>query len=271
MRKFVAIPAITLATLSGSAFAEGLHDQFWGELSYFYPTINSTARLDATATARPGSSITLEDELDLADRKGTPYFSLGMRIGQNWRIEFEYYKLDRSSSKTLTRNIDWGDSTYPVGVQVDSSFDTTVYRLTGGYSFYKTPVAEVGGALGLHVTDFKTALSGQASGPGGTTTFQREANDALVPLPTLGLYGAYAFTDQFQVRGRVDYLTLKYDQYDGSLVNFLVAFDWRFSKNWGVGAGYRYVDYKLSADDPDFRGEVNYKFKGPTLFLTAGF
>ena len=271
MRKIVIATASVLATVSGPTFAEGLHDTFWGELSYFYPTINSTARLDATATARPGSSITLEDELDLADRKGTPYVSLGMRLAERWRIEFEYYRLDRSSSKTLSREIDWGDNTYPVGVRVDSTFDTTVYRLTGGYSFYKTPVAEAGAALGLHVTDFSTALSGQASGPGGTTTFQREANDALVPLPTLGLYGAYAVTDQFQVRGRIDYLTLKYDEYDGSLVNFLVAFDWRFSKNWGVGVGYRYVDYKLQANDSDFRGEVHYKFKGPTLYLTAGF
>lgn len=265
-----ALAATTLACLSTAALAETPQDTYWGELSYFYPTIDSTARLDVTGTRRPGSSIRLEDELDLADRKGTPYVTLGMRLGQDWRIEFEYYRLDRSASHTLSRNIDWGDVTFPVGVRLDSTFNTSVYRLTGGYSFYKTPQAEAGGALGLHVTEFKSALSGQGLGPSGAG-FQREARDTLVPLPTLGLYGSWMFTPQLQVRGRVDYLSLNYNEYDGSLINTLVALDWRFAKNWGVGVGYRYVDYKVEATSSKWTGEINYKFRGPTLFVNAGF
>jgi hypothetical protein len=73
------------------------------------------------------------------------------------------------------------------------------------------------------------------------------------------------------LRGRVDYLSLEYDEYDGSLINWLAAVDWRFAKNWGAGIGYRFVDYKLNVTKREFYGEVNYRFKGPTLFLNAAF
>src|SRR5512139_344440 len=125
--------AAALLCWSATASAEAPQDRFWAGLEYFYPTISSTARIDATATARPGSEIRLEDELDLADRKGTPYINLGMRLGENWRIEFEYYSLKRDSTKTTTRQIDWGDITFPVNTTVNTKFDSTIYRITGGW------------------------------------------------------------------------------------------------------------------------------------------
>jgi hypothetical protein len=271
LQRMVLSGALVLSALPGAALAEHPQDSFWGELAYFYPTIDSTARLDLTATARPGSTIRLEDELDLDERKGTPYLTLGMRLGDRWRLEFEYYELNRSASKTLTRQIEWGDSTFPVGVQIDSTFDTTVYRFTGGYSFIKDQTAEAGVGFGLHITDFTTALSGVGNGPNGSASFQSEKRDTLVPLPTLGLFGAYKVSDQLSLRGRVDFLSLKYEDYDGKLVNWMASIDWRFARNWGAGIGYRYVDYQLEATSSDFRGEINYNFKGPTLFLNAAF
>lgn len=271
VRKVPLLAALAVSALPGAALAEQPQDVFWGELAYFYPTISSTARLDLTATARPGTVIKLEDDLDLDDRKSTPYFTLGMRLGDRWRLEFEYYELNRSGSRTLTRQIDWGDSTFPVGVTIDSTFDTTVYRFTGGYSFIKDQTAEAGVGFGLHITDFTTSLSGIGSGPNGSVAFQNEKRDTLVPLPTVGLYGTYKVSDQVSLRGRVDFLSFKYDDYDGRLINWMASVDWRFAKNWGAGVGYRYVDYKLDASNPDFRGEINYNFKGPTIFLNAAF
>lgn len=259
--------AAALLCWSATASAEGPQDQFWAGLEYFYPTISSTARIDATATARPGTEVKLEDELDLSDRKGTPYINLGMRLGENWRIELEYYSLKRDATKTLTRQIDWGDITFPLNTTVNTQFDSTVYRITGGWSFLKNQQAEAGLGFGLHITDFTTQLSGTVAGVG----FQREAHDALVPLPTVGLYGSYFVAPQVLLRGRVDFLSLKYQDYDGRLMNWMGAVDWRVTKNFGVGVGYRYVDYKLEATKSDFTGEVQYKFRGPTIYVNGAF
>jgi hypothetical protein len=269
--RIVRAAAVALCSLPGAALAELPQDVVWGELSYFYPEISSTARLDLTATARPGTEIRLEDELDLDDRKSTPYLTLGMRLGDRWRLGFEYYELNRSSSKTLTRQIDWGDVSFPLGAQIDTTFDTTIYRFSGGYSFVRDAASEAGVSFGLHITDFTTALAGIGNGPRGTSTFHDEKRDTLVPLPTGGLYGTFKLSDQWALRGSVDLLSFKYDEYDGRLLNWLAAIDWRFAKNWGAGIGYRYVDYKLEAESSDFRGEINYKFKGPTFFINAAF
>ncbi|HSB22020.1 MAG TPA: outer membrane beta-barrel protein [Burkholderiaceae bacterium] len=263
--------AAALACGSVTAFAEGPQDRYWFGLEYFYPTISSTAHIDATATARPGTTINLEDELDLTDRKGTPYINLGMRLGENWRIEFEYYDLKRTANKTLTRDINWGDTTYLAGANIESKFDSTVYRLVGGWSWLRNQQAEAGLAFGLHVTDFKTQLSGTGTGILTGTSFQRESHDALVPLPTVGLYGSYLIAPQVILRGRVDFLSLKYQDYDGRLMNWMGGVDWRVTKNFGIGAGYRYVDYKLEATKSDFTGEVRYTFKGPTLYINGAF
>ncbi len=263
--------AAVLACSASSALAEMPQDRFWAGLEYFYPTVSTTARFDATATARPGTTISLEDELDLKDRKGLPYLDLGMRLGENWRIEFEYYKLDRTGTKTLTRQIDWGDTTFPIGATVSTTFDSTIYRLTGGWSFVKNQQAEVGLGFGLHITDFKTLISGQGNGVLTGFGFQTEGHNQTVPLPTLGLYGTYMATPQLALRGRVDYLSLNYQDYDGRLMNWMAVVDWRFAKNFGMGAGYRYVDYKVSATKTNFNGQVQYTFKGPTIFVNMGF
>ena len=263
--------AAMLACASTGAVAETPQDNFWGSLEYFYPTITSTVRIDATATARPGSSIRLEDDLDLDDRKGTPYLGLGMRLGERWRLELEYYALKRTATKTISRQVDFGDVSFPVGAQLTSEFNSTIFRATGGYSFYKEPNAEAGVGFGLHITDFTTQLSGQGTGVLTGAGFQREAHDALVPLPTVGLYGSYKLTDMLMLRGRVDFLSLNYGDYDGRLINWLAALDWRFSKNVGAGVGYRYVDYRVDATKSDFTGEVKYAFKGPTIFVNMGF
>lgn len=263
--------AAALALGSVSAMAEAPTDRYWAGLEYFYPTISSTAHIDATATQRPGTSVSLEDNLDLSDRKGTPYVDLGMRLGENWRIEFEYYALNRSSTRVLDRQINWGDTTFPVGATVSSTFDSTIYRLTGGWSFIKTQQAEAGFGFGLHMTDFKTKLQGQGTGILTGAGFQTEGHNAFAPLPTVGLYGTYVVAPQVMVRSRIDFLSLKYQDYDGRLVNFMAAVDWRFAKNVGAGLGFRYVDYKLDATKSNFTGEVRYKFKGPTIFVNAGF
>jgi hypothetical protein len=252
------------------ARAETPQDSHWVQLEYFRPNVNSSARLDASATVR-GTTLDMERDLGLAHSQGTPYFLLGTRLGQPWRLEFEYYQLRRSGARSLNRDVQWGDATFPLATTIDAHFNTTIYRLTGGWSFIRTNQAELGAALGLHVTDFDLGLAGQVAGAATAASFQQVRRDQLVPLPTIGAYGSYQVAPQWTVQGRVDYLSLNYQNYDGKLVNSLAAVDWRFSRNFSVGAGYRYVKYTLGLSKPDFDGEADYRFKGPIVYIAAGF
>jgi len=253
---------------SASAWAERPTDQYWLQLHGFWPSIESTARADALATSRPGTELSLEDDLGLSDREALPAVLMGMRFFDNWRLDFEYYSLKRDASRVTDREINFGDTTFDLSTQLNSSFESSVYRLTVGYSFIKSQEMDLGVALGLHVTDFELILSG-SNNLGGAA--RRQAQDALAPLPTIGLYGTYAISPAFGVRARADLLSFSYGDYDGSLTNVELAVDWRFHPNFSVGAGYRYVNYELEASSSSWKGEVNYKFSGPILFVEAAF
>jgi len=239
-----------------------LQDRWTFQLGAYIPSVDTTASLNNSA-GTVGTSVSFEDDLGFSDRKTLGSFLAGVRLGERWKIEFEYFALDRSNSGAINRTINWGDKTYPVNTVVAGEFDSTVYRLSGGYSFVKNDQAEMGVALGLFVTDFTASLS--ATGVGGQT------GDTLAPLPTIGLYGAYAFSPRWLLSGRVDYFSLNYGDYNGSLVNVTAGIDYRFHRNFGVGAGYRYVDYDVDITKSSYNGNVTYKFSGPTVYAVASF
>ena len=240
----------------------GLQDRLTLEVGVYAPEINTTAHLYST-TFGAGTSISFEDDLGLDDRKTNVSILGKLRLGDRWRIEGEYFALERSGSRTITRTINWGGDVYPIGVTVSSEFDSDIYRLSGGYSFIKDAQAELGVALGLHITDFTASLAG--------TNIAKRTGDALAPLPTIGLYGSYAFTPRWLLSGRVDFFSFNYNDYDGSLVNLTAAIDYRFTRNFGVGLGYRYVDYDLEVTKSSFSGGVKYEFSGPVLYLVGSF
>ena len=265
-----AVPALLGLTMCSLAAAQdaswnvhpALQDRWNFQLGAFFSKVDTSAHLNSSTRAL-GTQISFENDLGFSDSKTVPSFLGSVRLGDRWKIEGEYLALNRSSSAAIGRTINWGDKTYTFGTVVSSDFDSDIYRLSAGYSFVKDDKAELGVALGLHVTDFKLSLN--ASGIGGQT------GDTLAPLPTIGVYGAYAFTPRWLLSGRVDYFSLNYQDYDGRLLNFSAGVDYRFARNFGVGAGYRYVDYDLTATKTKFEGGVNYNFKGPMLYLVGSF
>jgi len=266
-RTALAVSGMLVASVAGGADTSWkvhpyLTDKWSFQLGVYYPDVSTTARLDNSATGR-GTEVDFEQDLDLTDRKALGNLFASVRLGERWRIEAEYFALNRSGTRAISKTINWGNITFPVNAAVSSSFDSDIYRLSAGYSFVKDNQKEFGAALGLFVTDFKASLA--------TINLGSSASDALAPLPTVGVYGAYAFTPRWLISGRVDYFSLNYEQYDGSLTNVQAAVDYRFTRHFGVGLGYRYVDYSLDSSKSSWTGNIEYKFQGPTLFGIASF
>ena len=266
----LAAGALGALALTTPVRAQGLEDRYWFEAQAYWPDVDTTVSV-AGPNGVVGTTIDLESDLDLSDRKTLPAFLAGARIGERWSLIGEYYGLDRSGSASTNRDINFDDVTYSAGATLSSGFDTKVYRAAVGYSFIKSDRAELGASLGLHVTQFKLSISGEGHVGGAAVQSQLRKRDALAPLPTLGLFGAYQITPRLVVGGRVDYLSLKVGDYDGRLVNTEARLSYRVIQNVAIGAAYRYVDYDLNIDKERWQGELAYKFKGPALFLQAIF
>jgi len=268
----VSAPVLGLALLLAQpAFAQQRDDGYWVHIAGYRPSIESTGRSDVLVGSTPGTTVRFEDELGLAARKTLPWFAAGARLGQDWRVELEYFSLRRDGTNTISRDITWSGTTYPASATLSTLFDSDILRLSAGWSFLRTEQTEIGAVLGLHTTRFRIKLGAQAAVGGATAGAQAEAREATVPLPTLGLYGRHDFARDWSVQGRADYFTLSYGDYSGGLLNVMAGLGYSISDNAGVALGYRYVDYTVDITKPRWLGSIEYRFSGPFVSLQVGF
>jgi len=100
---------------------------------------------------------------------------------------------------------------------------------------------------------------------------QTRRKDFLAPLPTVGVYGTFEVMPHVTINARADYLSLGVGDYDGSILNAQAAVSYRFTDNFGIGVGYRYVDYGLDVEKDTYVASFDYQFNGPSIFIEAGF
>jgi hypothetical protein len=269
---YIAFAALWVAFLSANpACAQSAKDETWIRVGAFLPNVNTEVSI-----ARPGEEsfttlIDLESDLDLSDRGTLASANVGTRLSKSWRIEGEFFSLGRKGEKTLARDIVFDGVTYPVSATLSSKFNSDVYRLAVGYSFLRRTDAELGVAVGAHVTDFGVQLSGIGSVGGATASTEVRRRQVLAPLPTIGLYGNFEPLPKVTFFGRADYLSLKIKDYDGRLLNLEAGAGYSITKNIRLGALYRRVDYRLQINKDTYTGLVKYKFNGPTIFAELTF
>ena len=143
--------------------------------------------------------------------KTVPTFYARWRINQRWRIDAEFFQLNRTGERVIDRQIQWGDQTFAVNTSVASKFNFYDLRISGGYSFFRTPDKELGIGLGLHMAWYDVSLNGPSTNGDG--------QDVLAPLPVLSLYGQFALTDPWAVGARLDRFSLSYGKFSGSISN----------------------------------------------------
>lgn len=249
------LPVLAADTL----YEEGVSFRLGG----FRSTAETTLRIDASEGAL-GTSVSLEDDLGFTDSKSLPVIDAIWRINPRHRIEFGYLRLARDAQKTISGEIRFGDQVFPVNADVSSQFDSDIWRLTYGWSFYRQGGNELSLLLGLHVTEFSTRL--ETSG-GGIA----EAAERTVPLPTIGMQGSWAIAQNWRINGMVQVFSLEYDDYEGSFATGSLAAEYRINPNFAVGAGYIVNDYNLDITKGRARGSFDYQFSGPMLYVTGGF
>lgn len=253
------------------AAAQALNDRFWIQGAGYWADVDTKVRADSILGNQVGTEIDLESDLALEDREALPAVSAGWRVTRRFIVGADYYGLDRSGTNAIGREIVFDDVVFPVSASVSSAMATDIYRLTLGYAFVSNDTFEAGASLGLHATDVEMSIEGEARIGGAALQTTRREKEFLAPLPTLGVFGNWEVADKVNVNGRVDYMSLGYGDYDGAVLNAQIAVSYRFHRNFGIGAMYRFVDYDIGIEKDDFIGEVDYEFSGPALYLEIAF
>jgi len=238
-----------------------LNDRFVFMLGGYSAATSTGARLDANTGV--GVVVDFEDALDMADSKLILESEFRWRINERWRLDANYFSLNRTSERVLEEEIEWGDEIFPIGADVDSRFKISDLRAAVGYSFFRRRDKELGIGVGIHATKLQASIESS----GG----EAEATDVSAPLPVVNFYATMALTDTWAMNTRLDWLSLNYGDYSGDIRFVALDFLYQPFRHVGFGFGYHGLLYDLEMDNTDWRGRVRLQVNGPSAFVTASF
>ena len=264
-----AIAAIALAAAATVDAAEGivphhpaLEDRFYFSAGAFFPQTTTSAQLQNSTTGF-GANVDFENALGMATDKSVPIVSGRWRLGERWRVEAEYFQLNRSATKVIDRDIQWGDTVYPLNASVSSKFNFSDLRVSAGYAFFRRPDKEVGIGAGLHIAQYDVSLSANGSAT--------ETSAVTAPLPVLSVYSQFALTERWALSARLDRFVLKYDKFNGSISAVGLDLMYQPLRHVGVGLGTRALYIDASAENNHRKAIFRQTFQGPTLFVNVSF
>ena len=261
------VATAVLASLLHPAFAadalrEVEEDPFNLSLgAYFVTRTNGTIRLDrTTGPVSIGTSIDWERDLGGETSMTVPRIDGYYRFAPKHRVDFSWYKIDRTGTIFTQRGIDFGNINFPQGSAIESKLNTETTKVTYTYSFYRTPEIETSISAGLHVTKLEASLT--AAGLG-----LAESNAVTAPLPVIGFRLDYALTPKWWMRGKYELFFLDSVQsYTGALSDFTFSIEHRTFTHLGFGLGLNRSSLDLEVDDGTKKGSFSSTLNGLMVF-----
>ena len=224
----------------------------------------------STKEGRPEIEVDMDD-LDLDKNAISPIFGALINFGKRWTLCLDYFGYHDDSTVTSEFDFEFEDLVVPVGARVESSLDLDVYVANFAYNFISTERARLGVGVGVHAADIDLDISASVTVAGNEVPLGTGNADLLAPVPNIFVYGAYAFTEKFLLRYGGAWLSMKYGDYDGSLLVASAYLEYWPFQYVGLGAGYRYTHADIEYDNGKKEEEYDVDLPGPMFYVTFGF
>lgn len=238
-----------------------MEDRFRVEVMTLSADLDTDVRIDPTLIT-PGTLINAEDDLGLDDHKLLPLAEITLLPGDRHLIRLSGFSLRRSARQAIDETIVFDDQTYLPGEVVDSTLNLTSVGLTYGYSIVKMRNFDLALTFGVQIVEVDANAVVRRR-------VVRESETAVTPLPLAGIEGRYDFNDRWSFEARLQYLSVEFDEIDGSVLDARAALTWRMNPYLVFGLGYREFDVEVDSRDVDDPGIFDLKMAGPLLFMRA--
>ncbi len=233
----------------------------------FVPINNTKVQVEANGSAA-GTDIDFQKDLGFDAAQFTFLVNFQWRISRRSRINLSYYDMNRTATHTLQKDITFNDQTYHINSSVNTYFNTAIYQFSYGYAIIEKPTYEVGVMIGAHTVGTKAGISLN----GANTGISQNSNFGFTaPLPDLGVWGGYAFSDRFAVNLDFDYLALTINNINGRLVAYDIEVSYKLLRQLDIMLGYTGLNFNVKTTKKGVTGDFRWGYNGPSLGATFSF
>ena len=271
-RVTVALCACGALGVANADERDPLESKFIVDVGYFFLSTDMRVRVDGETTAETGSDVDYDDTFGIGDfdrfrAEGS------WRIAPRHLIRGMYFQNNRSATRSIDREVEFGGETFPVGASVTAQSDLTIAQLSYEYAFLRRDSYELAGGIGIHYVDIGLSLDATITAQGSQVSRSAEGRASTqAPLPVLGLRGLWRLPHDFYISAQVQYFYLEFDPYSGSLIDLKASLVWQFADHVGVGIGYNDFGFRFDIEDRgDFDGRLRWDYGGAIAFATFMF
>lgn len=214
-----------------------------------------------------GTSIDFEDDLGLANSTESLRIDAFWRFDRRNRIDVGYFDLTRSGSRTTTREIEWGETTFPITSTVSSYLDTQIIPVRYTHSFVAEDDLDFGLGVGVYYMELAAGLRANSLGIG-------QSFDSPVPLPVVAMHASWEFLPYLQAFGTVQafYVDLQaigeIDELRGRIVDATLGLEYELCDNASLGAAVNYFDMDVDTTTTRLALDVSYEYVAVFVFFS---
>lgn len=250
---------------SDNPFDRGTSDRWSIGLGVFVMRFDTSAELDSERLGT-GTSIDFEDDTDLTKNQTDVRLDGYWRFARKHRLEFGGVIISRDNTRTLDKEIQYGDTIYDVNAEVKTKLYSDYLKLTYKYSFVRNERVDFGFSAGLSTFFTGVELEGEGHVDGGSNVSgATEKKSVIAPVPVVGLHCEVRMVDQFYFRGSGEIFKISSSGYGFSLTDLRGDFIWYPWKHFGFGAGYNRVKIEVTNDNEN-AFQFQYAFSGALVY-----
>ncbi len=244
-------------------------EQFSLNLGVFISNIDSSLAIKGN---RIGASVDVEDTLGLDSSISAFRADAIWRFTDNrrHRLDLSWFDLSRDATKVLERDVEIGNSVFPIGATVKSKLDIRILKASYSYSFFQDDRFDLAASFGLFVVPLEYEFESQG--------FNRiyEQDSITAPLPVIGLRGDFAITPKLFWKTSLEAFYVEFDRYEGSIIDVKLALEYNLFKNVGFGLGFEHLEVDVDAENSDFpmvdfHGSILFEYTGLQLYTKIYF
>jgi hypothetical protein len=263
---------LAVVALNAVAWADGETATAWPKkpmfsirLGSYFTNATGQLRVDQT-DGDQGTVIDLENVLNLPKTATVFRARADVRVASWFGVEGEYYRIARSKTTTIDRDINVGDTVFPIDASLSTHFYQNYLDLALKFYLFHRERWDLGLWAGANIHFVSLSLETQPAD-------LSESRKTWIPVPSLGVCFSYSILPRLYLYGKAGYF--KYS--DSTLgisfdsTRFDISADYYIWKSLGVGVTYEYYDSSLDKSTSSYKGMIANKIQGFQIYGVIGF